>query len=138
MINADGGEVGMEVRPLERVGLYVPGSTAPPSSVLMNAIPAAVAGVKSLVMCTPPRAKRHGGGDHAAARLAGVTESTRSAAPGDNAQHGTATVPKVDKICGPGNIYVNTAKRLVCGTCDIDLFAGRRRFWSSPMRQQCR
>jgi histidinol dehydrogenase len=128
MINADGGEVGMEVRPLERVGLYVPGGTAPlPSSVLMNAIPAAVAGVKSLVMCTPPRAD----GTVApviiaAARLAGVTEIYKVGGAQAVAAlaYGTATVPKVDKICGPGNIYVNTAKRLVYGTCDIDLFAG--------------
>lgn len=123
-----GGRVGMRVRPLRQVGLYVPGGTAPlPSSVLMNAIPARVAGVQHLVMCTPP------GPDGslspvilAAADLAGVDVIYKAGGAQAIAAmaFGTATIPRVDKICGPGNIYVNTAKRLVFGICDIDLFAG--------------
>ncbi|MGI6077079.1 MAG: histidinol dehydrogenase [Fastidiosipilaceae bacterium] len=123
-----GGEVGMVVRPLERVGLYVPGGTAPlPSSVLMNAIPAIVAGVDELIMCTPPLPD----GTIApailvAADLAGVHKIYRIGGAQAIAAmaYGTETIPPVDKICGPGNIYVNTAKRLVYGTCDIDMFAG--------------
>lgn len=123
-----GGRVGMRVRPLRQVGLYVPGGTAPlPSSVLMNAIPARVAGVRRLLMCTPP------GPDGSvapvilvAADLAGVDAVYKAGGAQAIAAMalGTETIPRVDKICGPGNIYVNTAKRLVFGLCDIDLFAG--------------
>ncbi|MGI6545290.1 MAG: histidinol dehydrogenase [Fastidiosipilaceae bacterium] len=128
MRTLDGGEVGMEVRPLERVGLYVPGGTAPlPSSVLMNAIPASVVGVGERVMCTPPRPD----GTIApviiaAAKIAGIQDIYKVGGAQAVAAlaYGTETIPKVDKICGPGNIYVNTAKRLVYGTCDIDMFAG--------------
>ena len=123
-----GGQVGMLVRPLERVGIYVPGGTAPlPSSVLMNAIPAAVAGVKEIVMCTPPQ--KEGLPDAAilvASDLAGVDRlyQVGGAQAVAAMAYGTENVPAVDKICGPGNIYVNTAKRLVYGLCDIDMFAG--------------
>lgn len=115
-------------RPLACVGLYVPGGTAPlPSSVLMNAIPAKAAGVSRLIMCTPPRVD--GSVDPlilAAAELAGVDEVYRlggAQAVGAMA-YGIAPLPAVDKICGPGNIYVNTAKRMVYGQVDIDMFAG--------------
>lgn len=128
MQTVDGGTVGMQVRPLNRVGLYVPGGSAPlPSSVLMNAIPATAAGVKELVMMTPPRPD----GSVApviiaAAKIAGVHEIYKAGGAQAIAAlaYGTESVPRVDKICGPGNIYVNTAKRLVYGVCDIDMFAG--------------
>ncbi len=123
-----GGYTGLIQRPLDCVGVYVPGGSAPlPSSVLMNVLPAKAAGVKRIIMCTPPRPD---GSVHpailAAADIAGVDEIYRVG--GSQAiaalAYGTATIPAVDKICGPGNIYVNTAKRLVYGHCDIDLFAG--------------
>jgi histidinol dehydrogenase len=123
-----GGYTGLIQRPLDCVGIYVPGGSAPlPSSVLMNVLPARAAGVGKIVMCTPPR---QDGTIHpailAAAAIAGVDEIYRVG--GSQAiaamAYGTATIPDVDKICGPGNIYVNTAKRLVFGHCDIDMFAG--------------
>ncbi|MBP1757275.1 MAG: histidinol dehydrogenase [Firmicutes bacterium] len=123
-----GGYTGLIQRPLDCVGIYVPGGSAPlPSSVLMNVLPARAAGVGKIVMCTPPR---QDGTIHpailAAASIAGVDEIYRVG--GSQAiaamAYGTATIPDVDKICGPGNIYVNTAKRLVFGHCDIDMFAG--------------
>lgn len=120
--------VGMMVRPLATVGVYVPGGTAPlPSSVLMNILPAKAAGVPRIVMCTPPRPD--GSVDPmilAAARIAGAGEIYRAGGAQAIAAmaYGTASVPAVDKICGPGNIYVNTAKRLVYGKVDIDMFAG--------------
>lgn len=123
-----GGYTGLIQRPLDCVGVYVPGGSAPlPSSVLMNVLPARAAGVGKIVMCTPPRAD---GTVHpailAAAAIAGVDEIYRVG--GSQAiaamAYGTETIPDVDKICGPGNIYVNTAKRLVFGHCDIDMFAG--------------
>ena len=122
------GVLGQLVRPLRRVGLYVPGgSAAYPSSVLMNAIPARVAGVAEVVMCTPV-----GGGRDvapavlAAARLAGVREIYRIGGAQAVAAmaFGTATIRPVDKIVGPGNIYVATAKRLVFGVVGIDMVAG--------------
>ncbi len=123
-----GGSVGLIHRPLDVVGVYVPGGSAPlPSSVLMNVIPARAAGVGKIVMCTPPR---RDGSIHpailAAASIAGVDEIYRVGGAQAIAAlaYGTATIPAADKICGPGNIYVNTAKRLVYGHCDIDLFAG--------------
>lgn len=125
---AKGGYTMLRHRPLEIAGLYVPGGSAPlPSSVLMNAIPAKAAGVRRLIMCTPPRPD--GSVEPvilAAAAIAGVDEIYRIGGAQAIAAmaYGTQTVPVVDKICGPGNIYVNTAKRLVYGQCDIDMFAG--------------
>ncbi|CBE69295.1 MAG: histidinol dehydrogenase [Candidatus Methylomirabilis oxygeniifera] len=124
----DGAIVGMVVRPLDRVGIYVPGGTAAyPSTVLMNAIPAAIAGVAEVVMCTPPR--RDGKVADAvlvAADLCGV--HTIYKAGGVQAvaamAYGTASIPRVDKIVGPGNVYVAAAKRLVFGQVGIDMIAG--------------
>lgn len=123
----DGVIRGQLVRPLETVGVYVPGGTAAyPSSVLMNVLPAKIAGVKRIVMITPP-------GDNginpyvlAAAELAGVDEIYQvGGAHGIAAlAYGTESIPKVDKIVGPGNIYVATAKREVFGSVDIDMIAG--------------
>ncbi len=123
-----GGYTMLRHRPLDMAGLYVPGGSAPlPSSVLMNAIPAKAAGVRRLIMCTPP--KPDGSVEPvilAAASIAGVDEIYRIGGAQAIAAmaYGTQTIPLVDKICGPGNIYVNTAKRLVYGQCDIDMFAG--------------
>jgi histidinol dehydrogenase len=119
--------LGQLVRPLDRVGIYVPGGKAAyPSSVLMNAIPAKVAGVPEVVMCTPiPRGEMN---PHllVAADLAGVDEIyTVGGAQAIGAMaYGTKTIARVDKIVGPGNIYVATAKRLVFGLVDIDMIAG--------------
>ncbi|WP_034449660.1 histidinol dehydrogenase [Butyrivibrio sp. AE2032] len=123
-----GSKIGVRVRPISIAGIYVPGGTAPlPSTVLMDVIPASVAGVERIVFATPPRKD----GTIApvilaAASIAGATEIYRMG--GSQAiaamAYGTETVPRVDKICGPGNIYVNTAKRLVFGQVDIDMFAG--------------
>jgi len=126
----DGTEIGMRVVPLERVGLYVPGGKAAyPSTVIMNAVPAVVAGVAEIVMVTPPR--RGGGGGTpdvvlAAARLAGVDRVWRvggAQAIGALA-YGTRTIPRVDKIVGPGNRFVTEAKRQVAGEVGIDMLAG--------------
>src|SRR5690606_37989886 len=122
--------VGMAIRPLRRVGLYVPGGTAAyPSSVLMNVIPARVAGVKEIVMATPPATGGRAGVDPyilVAAAEAGVSEIYRMGGAQAVAAlaFGTETVPAVDKICGPGNIYVTLAKRRVYGVVDIDSTAG--------------
>lgn len=119
--------LGQMVQPLERVGIYVPGGKASyPSSVLMNAIPAKVAGVGEVVMVVPmPRGEVN---PHvlAAARLAGVDRIFKVGGAQAVAAlaYGTATVPRVDKITGPGNIYVATAKKLVFGQVDIDMIAG--------------
>ncbi len=125
---ADGVMLGQLYRPLEVVGIYVPGGTAVlTSSVLMNAIPAKVAGVKKIIMATPPgRDGRVNESVLAAAREAGVDEVYKMGGAQAIAAmaFGTASVPKVDKIFGPGNIYVATAKRMVYGFCDIDMFAG--------------
>lgn len=122
------GVLGQLVRPLRRVGLYVPGgSAAYPSSVLMNAIPARVAGVAEVVMCTPVGAGRDvTPAVLAAARLAGVREIYRIGGAQAVAAmtFGTATIRPVDKIVGPGNVYVATAKRLVFGVVGIDMVAG--------------
>ncbi len=124
----DGTVLGQRVRGLERVGIYVPGGTAAyPSSVLMNAIPARIAGVKEIIMVTPP--PKAGGFNPdvmAAAYIAGVDRVFLcGGAQGVAAlAYGTATVPKVDKIVGPGNIFVATAKRLTYGVVDIDMIAG--------------
>ena len=124
----DGTILGQRIRGLERVGLYVPGGTAAyPSSVLMNAIPARIAGVKELIMVTPP--PKNGGFNAAvmaAAYIAGVDRVYLCGGAQAVAAlaYGTATIPKVDKIVGPGNIYVATAKRLLFGQVDIDMIAG--------------
>ena len=124
----EGSEIGMIVRPLAVAGIYVPGGTAPlPSTVLMNVIPAKAAGVPRVVLCTPPRAD----GTIApvilaAAQIAGADEIYKVGGAQAIAAmaYGTPSIPRVDKVCGPGNIYVNTAKRLVFGQVDIDMFAG--------------
>jgi len=124
-----GGEImGQLARPLDSVGVYVPGGKAAyPSSVLMNVIPAVVAGVKRIVMITPP--KPDGTVDEnvlVAAVKAGVTEIYKSGGASAVAAlaFGTKTIPRVDKIVGPGNIYVALAKRSVYGYADIDSVAG--------------
>ncbi len=128
METGKGSVIGVKVRPLAVAGIYVPGGTAPlPSTVLMDVIPASVAGVKKIVFCTPPR--RDGTVDPAilvAADLAGASEIYKVGGAQAIAAmaYGTETIPRVDKICGPGNIYVNTAKRMVFGQVDIDMFAG--------------
>ena len=120
--------LGQRVRGLHRVAVYVPGGTAAyPSSVLMNVIPAKIAGVKEVVMLTPPA--KDGGANPdilAAAWVAGVDRVfLAGGAQGvAAAAYGTQTVPKVEKIVGPGNIFVATAKKLLYGTVDIDMIAG--------------
>lgn len=120
--------MGQRVRGLERVGIYVPGGTAAyPSSVLMNAIPAKIAGVKELIMVTPPAKDGKPNPDIlAAAKIAGVDRIFLMGGAQAVAAlaYGTETVPKVDKIVGPGNIFVATAKKLLYGTVDIDMVAG--------------
>lgn len=120
--------LGQRVLPLDSVGIYVPGGRAQyPSSVLMNAIPAKVAGVKRIVMITPPSKE---GTLHPniafAAKLAGIDEIYKvGGAQGIGAlAYGTQTLPHVDKIVGPGNIFVAAAKKLVFGKVDIDMIAG--------------
>ncbi|KOR87682.1 histidinol dehydrogenase [Paenibacillus solani] len=129
-LQADGSILGQIIRPLKRVGVYVPGGKAAyPSSVLMNVIPAQVAGVPEIVMVTPPST---GGQDGVnpyilvAAAEAGVTEIYRVGGAQAIAAlaYGTETITPVDKICGPGNIYVALAKREVYGTVNIDSLAG--------------
>ncbi|WP_050698296.1 histidinol dehydrogenase [Anaeromassilibacillus senegalensis] len=125
---ANGVMMGQRVRGLAKVGLYVPGGTAAyPSSVLMNAIPAKIAGVGELVMVTPPGKDGKPNPDIlAAALVAGVDRVFLMGGAQAVAAlaFGTETVPKVDKIVGPGNIYVATAKRQLYGTVDIDMIAG--------------
>jgi len=123
----DGSELGQQVRPLDRVGVYVPGGKAAyPSSVLMNVIPAHVAGVAEIVMVVPTPDGARNPLVLAAAHLAGVTRAfTIGGAQAIAAlAYGTATVPPVDKICGPGNAYVAAAKRRVFGAVGIDMVAG--------------
>ena len=125
--NRDGRIMGQRVLPLRRVGLYVPGGTAAyPSSVLMNAIPAKVAGVESIVMVTPPKNEGINPAVLYAAKIAGVTDivTVGGAQAVAAMAYGTESIEQVDKIVGPGNIFVATAKRLVFGTVDIDMFAG--------------
>ncbi len=125
--DADGTLLGQKVTPLDRVGIYVPGGKAAyPSSLLMNAVPAHVAGVGEIVMVVPtPRGERNAL-VLAAAHVAGVTRAyTVGGAQAVAAlAYGTATVPKVDKITGPGNAYVASAKKRVFGTVGIDMIAG--------------
>ncbi|HEU0265680.1 MAG TPA: histidinol dehydrogenase, partial [Geobacterales bacterium] len=119
--------VGQMVRPLERVGIYVPGGKASyPSSVIMNAVPAKVAGVQDVVMTAPTPGGEINPHVLVAARLSGVDRIFRLGGAQAVAAlaYGTETVPKVDKITGPGNIYVATAKKLVFGQVGIDMIAG--------------
>ena len=123
----DGTELGQRVTPLDRVGVYVPGGLAAyPSSVLMNVIPAHVAGVSEIVMVSPTPDGARNPLVLAAAALAGVTRvfAVGGAQAVAALAHGTATVPAVDKIVGPGNAYVAAAKRHVFGTVGIDMIAG--------------
>ncbi len=124
-VDGDGAVLGQQVRPLDRAGVYVPGGTAAyPSSVLMNVIPAKVAGVGEVIGVTPPG--RAADAVLAAAKIAGVDRLFRIGGAQAVAAlaYGTRLVPRVDKICGPGNIWVATAKRLVFGAVDIDMIAG--------------
>ncbi|MDG0809411.1 histidinol dehydrogenase [Cohnella rhizosphaerae] len=129
-VQPDGTMLGMSLRPLARVGLYVPGGKAAyPSSVLMNVLPAKVAGVPQIAMVTPPATGGREGIDPyilVAAAEAGVTEMYRVGGAQAVAAlaYGTESIPAVDKICGPGNIYVALAKRAVFGAVDIDSIAG--------------
>lgn len=120
--------LGQKIRGLERVGLYVPGGTAAyPSSVLMNAIPAKIAGVKEIVMITPPLKDGTPNKDIlVAAAICGVDRVFMAGGAQAIAAlaYGTEEIPKCDKIVGPGNIYVATAKKLLYGTVDIDMIAG--------------
>jgi len=128
-IYKDGGVImGQIVRPLNRVALYVPGGTASyPSSVLMNGVPAALAGVKEIFIFTPVKADgKVPDAILAAASVAGCRKIYKvgGAHAIAAAAYGTNTIPKADKIVGPGNIYVATAKRMVYGEADIDMVAG--------------
>jgi histidinol dehydrogenase len=119
--------VGQMVRPLDRVGIYVPGGKATyPSSVLMNAVPARVAGVGEIIMVVPMPNGVVNPHVLAAARIAGVDRIFKVGGAQAVAAlaYGTESIPRVDKITGPGNIYVATAKRLVFGQVDIDMIAG--------------
>jgi histidinol dehydrogenase len=122
-----GMRLGQMVRPLDRVGIYVPGGMgAYPSSVLMNAIPARVAGVREVVMVSPPSAESERPEVMAAAAIAGVDEFYRVGGAHAVAAlaYGTTSIAAVDKIVGPGNAYVQAAKRMVYGVVDIDKMAG--------------
>ena len=126
-MEADGTLLGQQVTPMDRVGIYVPGGKASyPSSVLMNAIPAKVAGVAEVVMAVPMPNGQVNPLVLAAAAVAGVDRvfAIGGAQAIAAMAYGTALVPKVDKIVGPGNIYVATAKRAVFGICGIDMIAG--------------
>nr|WP_307726537.1 histidinol dehydrogenase [Trichlorobacter sp.] len=119
--------LGQKVTPLNRVGIYVPGGKASyPSSVIMNAVPAKVAGVREIIMVCPTPGNEINPAVLAAAKLAGVDRIFRVGGAQAVAAlaYGTASVPKVDKITGPGNIYVATAKQLVFGQVGIDMIAG--------------
>ncbi len=124
---ANGTLLGQQVTALDKVGLYVPGGKAAyPSSVLMNAIPAKVAGVEELIMVVPTPDGEVNDLVFAAASIAGVDRvfTVGGAQAVAALAYGTATIPQVDKIVGPGNIYVATAKRMVFGTVGIDMIAG--------------
>lgn len=120
--------MGQRIRGLKRVGIYVPGGTAAyPSSVLMNAIPAKIAGVNEIIMVTPPSKDGNPNPDiMAAAAVAGVDKVflVGGAQAIAALAYGTEKIPKVDKIVGPGNIFVATAKKLLYGVVDIDMVAG--------------
>jgi histidinol dehydrogenase len=122
-----GNELGWVIRPIERAGLYVPGGKAAyPSTVLMTAIPAKVAGVRELVLVTPCPGGELNPAVLAAAEIAGVDSVYKVGGAQAVAAlaYGTESIPKVDKIVGPGNIYVAIAKKLVFGVVDIDMIAG--------------
>ena len=123
----EGMYMGQRVLPLRRVGVYVPGGTAAyPSSVLMNIIPAKVAGVEEIIMATPPKNEGINPAVLYAAKLAGATKILKAGGAQAIAAlaYGTQSIERVDKITGPGNIFVATAKRLVYGAVDIDMIAG--------------
>ncbi len=124
----DGIVLGQKITPVDRAGLYVPGGTAAyPSTVLMDAIPAKIAGVKEIVMVTPPSADgKINPAILTAAKIAGVTKIFKIGGAQAVAAlaYGTESVPKVDKIVGPGNIFVATAKKQVYGKVSIDMIAG--------------
>jgi len=122
-----GSILGQSVIPLDRVGIYVPGGTAAyPSSVVMNAVPAMVAGVRELIMMVPPRNGKINPYVLAAAQEIGVSKIYKIGGAQAIAAmaFGTETIPRVDKITGPGNIFVTLAKKAVYGHCDIDMLAG--------------
>ncbi|MBE6099479.1 MAG: histidinol dehydrogenase [Anaerovibrio sp.] len=122
-----GSILGQSVIPLDRVGIYVPGGTAAyPSSVIMNAVPAAVAGVKEIIMMVPPKNGKINPYVLIAAKEAGVSQIFKIGGAQAIAAmaFGTETIPRVDKITGPGNIFVTLAKKAVYGHCDIDMLAG--------------
>ncbi len=124
---ADGVRLGQRITPLERVGLYVPGGTAAyPSSVVMNVVPAQVAGVERIVVATPPRTLAESPALAAALRELNVSEiyAVGGAQAIAALAFGTQTIPRVDKITGPGNKYVAAAKKLVFGVVGIDSIAG--------------
>lgn len=124
---ADGTVLGQQITALDRVGIYVPGGKASyPSSVLMNALPAKVAGVREIIMVVPTPDNEVNDLVFAAAYLAGVDRvfTVGGAQAVAALAYGTATIPAVDKIVGPGNIYVATAKRMVFGKVGIDMIAG--------------
>ncbi len=126
-IESKGKTLGRIVRPLRRVGVYVPGGTAAyPSTVLMNCIPARVAGVEEIILATPPKADGLNPIIAAAAKIAGVDKviSVGGAQAVAALAYGTESVPKVDKIVGPGNMFVAEAKRQVYGIVNIDMIAG--------------
>lgn len=126
-MEADGTVLGQKITPLDRVGLYVPGGKAAyPSSVLMNALPAKVAGVEEIIMVVPTPDNLLNDLVLAAAAVAGVTKvfTIGGAQAVAALAYGTQSIPKVDKIVGPGNIYVATAKSMVFGTVGIDMIAG--------------
>lgn len=126
--NQDGVVLGQKITPLDRAGVYVPAGSAPlPSTVLMNVIPAKVAGVREIVLCSPPdKSGRINPLILACAKIAGADRvfKTGGAQAIGAMAYGTESIPKVDKIVGPGNIYVATAKKLVFGICGIDMIAG--------------
>lgn len=122
-----GSILGQSVIPLDRVGIYVPGGTAAyPSSVLMNAVPASVAGVGEIIMMVPPKNGKINPYVLIAAKLAGVSKIYKIGGAQAIAAmaFGTETIPRVDKITGPGNIFVTLAKKAVYGHVDIDMLAG--------------
>ncbi len=126
--NGDGTISGQKITPIEKVGIYVPGGTASyPSTVLMNAVPAKIAGVSEIIMVTPP--DKNGNIPSAilcAAKIAGVDTiiKTGGAQAVAALAYGTESVPKADKVVGPGNVFVATAKRMLYGLVDIDMIAG--------------
>jgi histidinol dehydrogenase len=128
MLEAHGGWLGQLVRPLARVGIYAPGGRARyPSTVIMNAVPARVAGVDEIILCTPPQ---QDGSIPASVLVAARESGVQRVFKVGGAQavaamaYGTQTIPAVEKIVGPGNLYVALAKRLLWGTVGVDMWAG--------------